>query len=93
MPLSHANSGKYLTKRFEELRNTAYEDESILSDQEKLFAETNNLPYKNLNRVGMWEIVTQPEPWYDSMPGKLVDVRRISRFDTESDKDKVYKRD
>lgn len=90
MPLSHANSGKYLSKRFADLRQRAYEDETQLSDQEKAFAETSNMEYKNLNKVGQWEIETQPIPWYDSMPGKLVDIRNLPPLN-DSKEEKTYK--
>lgn len=77
MPLCHGNSGKYLSKRFAELRVQAYNDESLLSDNEKDFAETSNMTMKDMNKSGMWEVETQPMAWYDSPGGKLIDIRTI----------------
>ena len=77
MPLCLQNSGKYLGKRFLELRNQAYEDETMLSDAEKAFAETSNMEYKNLNMVGQWEVETLFDPYYDNIGGKLIDVRSV----------------
>lgn len=83
-----SGSGKYLSKRFNELRDMAYEDESLLSDDEKAFAETSSMTVKNQNPIGMFEIEAQPDPWYDSMPGKLLDVRRLNDRTLPEEKNK-----
>jgi hypothetical protein len=85
MPMCHGNSGKYVSKRFEELRVQAYNDLTVLSDTEKDFAETFNMPITSVNGVGQFEIMTQPMAWYDSPGGKLIDARtlRDKSIDTE----------
>jgi hypothetical protein len=88
MVLGMSGTGKYLSKRFNELRDMAYEDESLLSDDEKAFAETSSMTVKNQNVVGMFEIEAQPDPWYDSMPGKLLDVRRLNDRTLPEEKNK-----
>jgi hypothetical protein len=85
MPMCHGNSGKYVSKRFEELRVQAYNDLTVLSDTEKDFAETSNMPITSVNGVGQFEIMTQPMAWYDSPGGTLIDARtlRDKSIDTE----------
>ena len=93
MPLCLQNQGKYLSKRFAELTQQAYEDETMLSDEEKLFAETSSMIYKNLNQVGQWEVETIPDPYYDTTGGELIDVRPLidptNKSETERRKNKI----
>lgn len=78
MVLDMTGTGKYLSKRYYELRNEAYDDESMLSDSEKDFADTSLMTVKDVNPIGGNEVETQPMPWYDSVQGKLIDIRTIA---------------
>jgi len=78
MVLDMTGSGKILTKRYFELHNEAYDDESLLSDQEKTFADTANMTIKDVNPIGGNEVELHPSPWYDMQPGKLIDIRKIA---------------
>lgn len=89
-PLCHGNSGKYLTKRFHELRDMARDDLTALSADEQSFAETSTLPYVNMNQPGAHEIETQPMEWYDTHGYKFIDSRVLKdpTFDTKRNTDR-----
>ncbi len=77
MVLSHANTGKYLSKRFDERRNEYYDHPEGVSDNEKTWLESSTITNAGNAEEENWLVETTPMEWPEASGPILVDIRKI----------------
>lgn len=81
MPLSHQNSGKYLSKKFDKDRQDAFIRPDTFCADEQAWMEISTLAEAGVRDPDKWMITTQPigDP-IDKDSTKFIDFRRANKF-------------
>jgi hypothetical protein len=92
MPLCHQNSGKYLSKKFDNDRQAAYIRPDIFASDEQAWMEISTLREAGMRDPDKWMITTQPlgDP-LDKDSTKFIDFRRAKKFVNVEDSVPDYK--